>query len=119
MLNYVQLDYSIYTSCIDVHIFDGVPQTQVSWMFSLAFRHILEYISCWAPSRGKGIEFPEGNPYECTVKPGEQLETPTVMTADKSKQLGGEKVPSQKTDFTREKIIVIPVMVHDFFYVSA
>lgn len=58
--------------------------------------------------RGKGIEFPEGNPYECTVKPGEQLETPTVMTADKTKQLGNS------TDFKRQNDHVsdFPMSVH-------
>jgi len=48
----------------------------------------------------KGIEFPEGNPYECTVKPGEQLETPTLMTADKTKSWSYSYSWSSRTEFT-------------------
>lgn len=29
--------------------------------------------------RGQNMEFPEGNPVEFTLKPGEQMETPVVM----------------------------------------
>lgn len=81
---------------------------RLPWVFLGGIFYFLGTPPATRFQRGKGIEFPEGNPYECTVKPGEQLETPTVMTADKTKQLGNS------TDFKRhnDHVSDFPMSVH-------